>query len=99
VKVAAAIGMNTVLYVGKLIDQQPYPEIGFKRSQGIISLKHKYPIQRIEAACQKALAYDICSYQIVETILKNHTDMETEQEPIKHQIKPHSNLRSTVNYK
>lgn len=99
VKMAAAIGMNTAVYVGKLIDQQPYPEIGFKRSQGIIQLKHKYLAQRIEAACQKALAYDICSFHIVETILKNHTDMEPRQEPIKHQIKPHSNLRSTVNYK
>lgn len=99
VKMAAAIGINTAVYVGKLIDQQSYPEIGFKRSQGIISLKHKYPKERIEAACEKALAYDICSYRIIENVLKNHTDMEPVQEQVKHQIKPHGNLRSTVNYK
>ena len=99
VKMAAAIGINTASYVGKLIDQQSYPEVGFKRSQGIISLKHKYPKERIEAACEKALAYDICSYRIIENILKNHTDMEREQEQIKHEIKPHGNLRSAGNYK
>lgn len=99
VKMAAAIGINTAVYVAKLIDQQSYPEIGFKRSQGIISLKHKYPTQRIEAACEKALAYDICSYRIIENILKNHTDMEPGQQQIKHEIKPHGNLRSAGNYK
>lgn len=99
VKMAAAIGINTAGYVSKLIDQQSYPEVGFKRSQGIISLKHKYPTQRIEAACEKALAYDICSYRIIENILKNHIDMEPVQEQIKHDIKPHGNLRSAANYK
>ena len=99
VKMAATIGINTASYVSKLIDQQSYPEIGFKRSQGIISLKNKYPKQRVEAACKKALEYDICSYRIIENILKNHTDMELVQEQIKHEIKPHGNLRSAANYK
>lgn len=99
VKMAAAIGTHTATYIGKLIDQQPYPEIGFKRSQGIISLKHTYPLERIEAACRKALAYDHCSYRIIETILKNHADKETEYAPLAHQIKPHDNLRNAVNFK
>jgi len=99
VKMAATIGMNTAVYIAKLIDQQSYPEIGFKRSQGIIALKHKYPKERIETACEKALAYDICSYRIIENILKNHTDMESEQEQIEHKIKPHGNLRIAGNYK
>ena len=38
-------------------------------------------------------------YQIIENILKNHTDMEPGQEQIKHEIKPHGNLRSAGNYK
>lgn len=99
VKMAAAIGNNTASYIAKLIDQQPYPEVGYKRAQGIISLKHKYPSQRIEAACKKALEYDICSYSIIESILKNHADMESgQQEPVKHVIKSHGNLRSAGNY-
>ena len=99
VKMASSIGINTASYVAKLIDQQTYPEIGFKRSQGIISLKNKYPKERIEAACEKALAYNICSYKIIENILKNNTDMEHGEEQIKHKIKPHGNLRIAGNYK
>ena len=48
---------------------------------------------------RKALAYYICSYRIIENILKNHIDMEPVQEQIKHEIKPHGNLRSAGNYK
>jgi hypothetical protein len=99
VKMAAAIGMNTAVYVGKLIDQQPYPEIGFKRSQGIIAMKHQYPKERVEAACKKALQYDICSFKIIDNILKNNTDLEPQPQQIEHDIKPHSNLRNTGNYK
>ncbi|MBC8179494.1 transposase [candidate division KSB1 bacterium] len=99
VKMAAAIGMNTASYIGKLIDQQPYPEIGFKRSQGIISMKHQYPKERVEAACKKALQYDICSFKIIDNILKNNADLEPQPQQIEHEIKPHSNLRNTSNYK
>ena len=99
VKKAAEIGMNTATYIGSLIDQQSYPEIGFKRSQGVIALKHKYPIQRVEAACKKALNYDICSYRIIENILKNKADQEQETQQLKHEIKPHINLRGISNYK
>lgn len=99
VKQAATIGLSTTAYIAKLIDQQSYPEVGFKRSQGIIALKHKYPKERIEAACKKALDYDICSYQIIENILKNKADLEQQEELFKHDIKPHSNLRNASNYK
>ena len=99
VKRASAIGENTAEYVGKLIDQQSYPEIGYKRAQGIVSLKHSYPIDRIEKACTKALGYHLCSMKIIETILKNKADLEVKQDIIEHEIKPHKNLRSASNYK
>lgn len=99
VKMASAIGMNAAVYVGKLIDQQPYPEVGYKRCQGIIALRHKYNRERVEAACKKALSYDICSYKTIETILKNNTDLELQQDDVTHKIKPHSNLRKAGNYK
>jgi len=99
VKQAAALGENTATYIGKLIDQQTYPEIGYKRARGIISLKKSYPVQRIEKACLKALDYHICSFKTIETILKNNADLEPDTEPVEHIIKPHENLRSTSNYK
>lgn len=99
VKRAAEIGINTATYIAKLIDQQTYPEIGFKRSQGIVSLKKQYTKERVEAACKKALAYDLCSYKIIETILKNKSDQESETGDIKHKITQHENLRKASNYK
>lgn len=99
VKKAAAIGMHTATYIAKLIDQQTYPEIGYKRSQGIISFKNKYPRERIEAACERALTYDICSYKIIDNILKNKVDFEKKGLKTDHQIKPHENLRKASNYK
>lgn len=99
VKKAAEIGINTASYVAKLIDQQSYPEIGYKRSQGIISFKNKYPKQRIEAACKRAFDYDLCSYKIIENILKNKADQDSAPEQLTHNIKQHSNLRKASNYK
>ena len=98
VKRAAEIGINTAGYIAKLIDQQAYPEIGYKRSQGIIALKHKYTKERVEAACKKALTYDLCSYKIIENMLKNKVGQEPETPQLKHEIKEHSNLRKAGNY-
>ena len=99
VKKAAEIGINTAAYIAKLIDQQSYPEVGFKRSQGIIVLKQKYPKERIEAACKKAQGYDPCSYKIIENILKNKADIEPDIPEPDHTIIPHDNLRNASNYK
>jgi transposase len=95
---AALIGLNTASYISKLIDQQSYPEVGFKRAQGIISFKKEYSTDRIEAACKKALDVDICSFSIIKTILKNNKDQEEVQQEVPHNIKQHNNLRSASNY-
>jgi hypothetical protein len=99
VKQASAIGENAATYIGKLIDQQAYPEIGYKRAQGILSLKKSYPGKRIEKACLKALDYHTCSFKTIETILKNNADLEPDTDQVEHIIKPHENLRSASNYK
>lgn len=98
VKKAAVIGEQTASYVAKLIDQQAYPEIGYKRAQGIVQLKSKYPLERIKAACKKAIVFDICSFRIIENILKNKTDTELESTQLQHTIKPHSNQRKASNF-
>jgi hypothetical protein len=99
VKKAAKIGIQTATYVGRLIDQQSYPEIGYKRAQGIIALWKTYPRERIEAACLKASDYHICSWKTIETILKNKTDLLDYPEEQDYKIKQHSNLRDVSNYK
>ena len=66
---------------------------------GLLSLKHKYPKDRIERACLKAINYDTCSYSIIQNMLKNNVDLEPDIELIKHEVKRHDNLRETFNYK
>ena len=100
VKKAAQIGINTATYIGKLIDQQQYPEIGYKRAQGIVNgLVSTYSGERVETACQRALEYHTCSFRTVEYILKNRKDQEQLAEKIEHKINPHKNLRDASNYK
>ena len=96
---ALVIGQNTSNYIAKLIDTQTYPEIGYKRSMGILSLKNKYTKERIERACLKAISYDQCSYSIIQNILKNNIDLEPDIKLIKHEVKQHNNLREISNYK
>jgi len=98
---AKSIGDNTALYIEKLIDIQIYPEIAYKRSMGIISLKTKFSKSRLEAACEKALNSDLkyYSYKIIETILKNKTDQEPEKQELTHKISKHDNLRNSNIYK
>ena len=99
VKKAASVGSNTSKYIANLIDQQQYPEIGYKRSLGIISLKRDYPTSRIEAACKKALDHETYSYSIIKNMLKNKADIKSDTEQEQHNIKPHENLRKAGEYK
>ena len=66
---------------------------------GLLSLKNKYPKDRIERACLKAINYDTCSYSIIQNMLKNNIDLEPDIELIKHEVKQHSNLRKSSIYK
>ncbi len=100
-KQASGIGSNTVTYIEKLIDSLPYPEVGYKRANGIISLKNKFSKERLEASCKKALNSDLTyySYKLIENILINKTDQEPEKQEVTHEIKNHKNLRNSNIYK
>jgi transposase len=73
---AKVIGFFNNKYITELIEQKPYPELGYKQSQGILSLSKQYTAQRLEQACQRASDIEKRSYNIVENILKNGMDQE-----------------------
>lgn len=60
----------------KIIASREHPEQGYRACLGIIRLGKDYELSRIEAACQRALALDICSYRSIKSILKNGKDRE-----------------------
>jgi hypothetical protein len=60
--------------VQTIMDHRPHPEQGFRSCLGIIRLGERYGKQRLEAACQQALAFNIASYRSIKSILETNQD-------------------------
>ncbi|MDN3667862.1 IS21 family transposase [Echinicola jeungdonensis] len=92
---AQKVGPNTQEYIGTLIGQYTYPEIGYKQAQGILSFLKSYGQERLERACKRALGFEKASYHTLERILKNKMDLE-ELPPAKDHLTPgHKNIRGS----
>ena len=53
---------------------RPHPEQGYRSAMGIIALARRYERDRLEAACERALAINAISYSSVSAILKSGLD-------------------------
>ncbi len=71
---AATIGKSTVALVGLILEERTHPEQGYRSCLGIIRLGKRYGIERLEAACGRALGAQARSYRHVESILKHGLD-------------------------
>lgn len=94
---AARIGPETATFIALVLRSRPHPEQGFRSAIGILGLVRRYPNERIEAACARALALDTRSYTSVAAILKNRAEKPqppTEDAPILF----HSNIRGPGYY-
>ena len=76
---AAKIGPKTAELVSEIMRRKPHPEQGFRASHGVIRLRSRYPDDRIERACARALAHRAISYRNVEAILRHHLDRITDR--------------------
>jgi len=70
-------GPMTQKLVSAILDSRPHPEQGFRSCLGIMRLGKRYPHDRLEAACARALAIKAYSYKNVESILKNGLDQQS----------------------
>jgi hypothetical protein len=95
---AKGIGPHTVHYVTRLIQQYPYPPIGYKQAAGIINrLAKDYSKNRVENACERASILEWCSYRTIENMLRTGTDqlhLPTDQ----NHIPTHDNIRGANHY-
>ena len=73
---AGTIGTYCAQVVRQIIDSRPHPEQGYRAALGIIRLAKGYTPARVDAACQRALALDVCRYQSIKSILKSGKDLE-----------------------
>lgn len=95
-------GEYVVACIEQILASQDYPEIGYKRSLGVILLHRAYGSQRLNDACKRALDTDACSYIRIKNILRNNMDrvpLPTGQpEQGKPHIPFHSNIRGASAY-
>ena len=67
-------GESTGKLAEQIIASRKHPQQGFRSCLGIIRLGKSYGNERLEKACQKALAIGAYSYKSVQSILKNNLD-------------------------
>jgi transposase len=84
--------------VENILARKAYPEQGFRSCMGIISLAKRYSQQRLETACQRALAIQGVSYRSIKSILEHKLD----QRPLPSQMDcipvAHDNIRGAEYY-
>ena len=71
---AEKTGSHTGTVVRQIIETKAHPEQGYRASLGIIRLGNRYSPERLEAACQRALAIGGVSYRSIKPILDHGPD-------------------------
>lgn len=96
---AERVGSATAQVIRTILESKPHPEMGYRASLGIMRLAKTYSPQRLEAASQRALQLQACSYQSLKSILKRSLDKQLTIEPEPERSGPHhENLRGADYY-
>lgn len=101
---AKKIGPNTLLAIEQMLAKRKYAEQAYKSCAGTLALVQKIGKERLENACERALAYDFVSLKLIRNIL----DRELDKVPIKSELSEessqtriiplHANIRGAGNY-
>lgn len=73
---AGKAGPNTARVVERILASLPHPEMGYRSCLGIIRLGGKYSLQRLEAACERALVSGAVRYRSIESMLRHALDQQ-----------------------
>jgi transposase len=60
--------------IRRILASRPHPEQGYRACLGLLRLERQYGVQRLEAACARALLLGSATYQTVASILKRRTE-------------------------
>jgi len=93
---AAEVGPKTAILVELIMRDRPHPEQGFRASIGIIGLRRSYGIERLEAACSRALEINARSYRSVKSILQNNLDRKRPASSAEGPAIVHANIRGST---
>lgn len=71
------VGEHCGRVIRDILESKPHPEQGYRSCLGLMRLGRAYGKERLERACQRALALETCSYRSVQSILKTHLDRQS----------------------
>src|SRR5215471_6059951 len=90
---AAEIGPNTTALVEIILRKKRHPEQGFRSCRGIVNLAGRFPRERVEAACERALAIGTHSFSSVKSILDTKLDRKRPDKAAEGLAIAHDNIR------
>ena len=97
---AGQIGPATLEVVKRQLKDLPHPEHGYRRCLGLLNHARRYSKERLEAACERALAIHSPSYRSVSSILKQGLDRQAlpVEDPEQGELPLHANVRGPGYY-
>ncbi len=96
---AGKTGTATSQLVEKVLAGRSYPEQAYKACMGIIHLGQHYEPERVEAAAERALKYNACSYRSMKAILASGLDKQPDSRETGQMSLPlHQNIRGKEYY-
>jgi len=90
---SSAIGPHTAALVEIILRERPHPEQGFRSCRGIIKLAGSFGCERLEAACERALAIGARSFTSVKSILNTCLDRKRPEKAADGPAIVHDNIR------
>ncbi|MCK4964079.1 MAG: IS21 family transposase, partial [Dehalococcoidia bacterium] len=97
---ASKTGAATAQLVERIMAARTYPEQGYRACLGIMRLQQHYKPERVEAAAQRALKYNTCSYKSMSAILAAGLDRQPDagEQPRQMTLLMHGNIRGREYY-
>ena len=96
---AGKIGPDCALAVDTIIASRQHPEQGYRAALGVIRLAKGYTDTRVNAACRRAIALDVCAFRSIKSILQTGKDQEAvEALPSGVPAAHHANVRGSGYY-
>jgi hypothetical protein len=68
------VGPHTAAVVEHVIRSKPHPEQGYRSALGLLRLSDRFGTERLERACDRAIAMRSASYRTVKTMLKQRME-------------------------
>jgi transposase len=88
-----------VAVVKHQLNDRPHPEHGYRACLGLLNLAKRYTPQRLEAACEQALAIRSPTYRSIASILKKGLDRQQRDDaPTQDELPLHGNVRGAGYY-